>query len=262
MKRWPAILLVAVLITGCASSRHSLWRGVFQEEIQEAKRQIQIGQSRQAIDELSMLLEIDPDNLEALFLRASAYQRFEEFHLAILDYQHSLKKDPDFEKAHFNLGMIYAFKLRDREKGLAHLDQFLSLNPDHPAAFAAAKAMRWLDQETEAAEIETSFEKVESIPDESQKRILLEKWIEKHPDSARGHYLLATVLLTNHEEEKALQEYKMTVRLSPTFAEAHRSLGQLLLKRKKEEGRIHLKKAALFAPHETAGSIDRSDSSF
>src|SRR3989338_3374773 len=100
------ILLFIFWFFSCAGLRSSTMRQAFSDDLQESRRLISAGYFRQAVEELSMLLELDPKNEEALFLKAYAFQQLEEFEKAARDYEVLLTRRPDLPKARYNLGMI------------------------------------------------------------------------------------------------------------------------------------------------------------
>lgn len=213
------------MTSGCAFSQRRAFNPSYDDDLHSAKQMIRNGQRRQAIDELTMLIEMNPKDTAARFLRGVAYQGLEEYSLAIADYEKVLKTNSRHEKAHYNLGMIYAFKLNDPKGALNHFDQFLSLEPNHPESYPVAKIMCSLDQPSSQSE---------GNPEQ---------------DSPLPSYLLAKDLDQAGKDEEAIRSYRKAIEIRPTCIPCRTSLGELLIRKKKnKEGEIQLMKAKLFGP--------------
>lgn len=189
------------------------------------KDSVSRGNLNQTAEDLGMLLEMDPNNKEARFLRAVVYQKRGQFEKAVQDYQLLLKNGQNNGKAHYNLAMIYAFKLSNNDAALRHFDNFLTLEPKGDRAFEAAGIMCAIQKNLNA---------------DDAKRIFAE-WNLK--DVLR----LAKEMEEEGNFSKAIDYYEKAVHLNPTWAEAHKHLGELLIKDgHRDKGNIHLAKASLF----------------
>lgn len=246
-------VLILAALSSCATTG-SISRGrIFDEEMSEIKESISDGNIDQAVRDLSMLLDISPKNEEARMLRATAYQKREFFDRAIHDYIILLEQNPANAKAHYNLGMIYAFQKNDRAASLKHLDEFLSLEPRHQKALSVAAVMKRIDGqnqdptsslETQQANMKKLFSQV-SDP-QRQKDVLFTS-IKLRPDLGLAYLELGKILEQEGSPDEAAQKYEKAALLSPTLGEAHARLGQLLQKSgDKEAAEIHLLKASLF----------------
>ena len=59
------------------------------------------------------------------------------------------------------------------------------------------------------------------------------------------------------KSDEAMKSYHEAIEKRPTCASCHYSLGRLLiLKKKAEEGRVHLVKAKLFDPNNSQGDVE------
>lgn len=251
-------------LAGCAGAGSPALKWAMKDEMQEEKKMVQSGNRRQAIDELSMILDMNPKNEEARFLRAVAYQGLEEFDLAVQDYETILKNNPKAVKATYNLGMIYAYKLNDPRRAVQAFDRFLALAPDHPKAFAVAKVMCSLDGtggtgESTEANLEADLRKIMTISDPAKRRKALLELGKQNPDSPTPFYLIAKTYEYEGENGEAIRFYEAALEIRPTCAPCHKSLGKLLLKTKRrEEAQSHLLRAKLFEDH--PGSFSESES--
>lgn len=253
----PSLIFLALLLaTGCAAVRPSIVTRAMHEDIREAKRLLQAGHYRQAVDELTMLIEMDPGNEEARSGRASAYQSLEEFPLAIQDYEEILRRNPSSSKTHYNLGMIYAFKLNEPRKGLEHFDRFLSLEPGHPKGFSVAKIMCSLDGVDGGTGFnDTGFEEavneIAKIPNLEERKEGLLAEARRNPENPLPYFLIGKTYEYEGRPDEAIRAFQTALALRPTCAPCHQSLGKILIRKKKTAlGRIHLLKAGLFNPRE------------
>lgn len=261
------LAFAALLLSGCATTGGGRFKNLFEEDVAQNRDSVLHGSIPKAITDLTMLIDMDPKNSEARYLRALAYQKLEHYNKAIEDYDALLKNDPDHSKAHYNLAMILAFKTGDKKGALKHFDHFITLNPDHTRAFSVAKIMISLDGEagssgTNQPELKQIIEEV--LAERGLMRINSEDDIEKrkkkiaaiirlNPQSAEAHFAMAKVMEEDGRTAEAIKSYETALELKPTFAECHYELGQLLMKtKKKDEGEIHLFKASLFRPNDSS----------
>jgi Flp pilus assembly protein TadD len=258
MKRTVLSISLILLFVSCATTGGKKFRGMFKEDIAQNRESVMVGGSKQAVNDLSMILEMDPKNDEARFLRAVAYQKMGEHPKAVEDYSAILKRNPGHSKAHFNLGMIYAYKMNDPSAALKHLDRFISIAPDDPRAGQAAKIMLSLDIHAASAPsningmIEEVLAQRGAIRAESKQgsetRIrTLKNYIRAAPDSPQLHFALGKSYENDGKYSEAIRSYEKALELSPTYAICHSHLGKLLAKLgKNDEAEIHAVKASLF----------------
>ncbi len=257
-------IFAAVAVSGCATTGGGKFKNIFDDDIAQNRSSVLHGSAPKAVTDLTMLIEMDPKNSEARYLRALAYQKLEHYNKAVEDYETLLKYDENNSKAHYNLAMILAFKTGDKKGALKHFDEFISLNPDHARAFSAAKVMLSLESEsgpadTDEPELKQIIEEV--LAEKGLMRLNSEENIHKrkkkiaeiirlNPQSADARFVMAKVMEEEGRTDEAIRTYEAALELKPTFAECHYELGQLLTKTKrKNEGQIHLFKAELFRPN-------------
>ncbi len=250
---------IAIHLLACAPPKNSLVAVAYDYEIQQAKRLIDLNRNVEAMDDLNMLIQLDSRNKDALFLRGLAYQKLNQFEAAVADYKKVVEIVPSMEKAHYNLAMIYTYKLNQPSYALKHFDEFLTTSPNSEAAFEVAKIMSYLDSAeskgdlflqaqifVQAAQIKTSLKDREEI---------LNEGVKKLPESPILYFVLAELyaIKANKNQnlyEKALHHYRVALEKRPTCAPCHLGLGKLLIARKQHgKASIHLRKAQLFDPH-------------
>jgi len=254
------ILLMLIMISffSCASTgKHMRGQNMFQDEVLELRESVRKGSPASAVQNLSMLLEMDPKNKDARFLRALSYQKLGQYEMAIKDYETIISKEDTDPKIHYNLGMIYAFKVDDRKQALKYFDRFLSLSPESKKSFDVAKLMCSLDRGPEnpsrakALFANWSRKKAEKEKNGKARKNLLMGAIELEPSNRDSYFNMAREFEEKGDTAGAIKFYKEALLASPTFSEAHYRLGQILIPQgKKEDGQIHLLKASLFSPND------------
>lgn len=259
MKIYTCILIL-MIFTGCASSGPAFLSHALNDDLQEGRQLIREGHYKQASDELTIFLEISPKNTEGRFLRGLAYQNLEQFSLAIQDYEKILQQDPKYSKAHYNLGMIFAYKTGEPSKALKHFDAYLSLytlsQESEQSAYEVAKIMCSLDrynhndqvsENTSLESLPSKLLEVNKIATLSEKKKSLESLSREYPHSPLPYYVLGKTELAQDHKEQAQKYFEDALNIRPTCGPCHEALGDLLIKNKKiQEGQIHKKKAQFF----------------
>ena len=85
---------------------------------------------KQAIEELSQAIEIDPQNPEAYFWRARAFIRLGQFDNAIADLNAVVELNPRYSPAYDNLGWLL-MRRNKYDESLIHLNKSIELKPDN-----------------------------------------------------------------------------------------------------------------------------------
>lgn len=248
--------LFLLSLASCASTGSHMIQQAYHDEINTNEKLIQDGHGRQAIEELGMLLQMDPKNYRARFLRALALQKTEKFPEAITEYEELLRDKPDHEKAHFNLGMIHAYYSHEKDRALFHLNEFLMLQPTHEKAFSVAKIMCSLDEERKKdfeanTALQTEIQEILSIQEIKTRRIRLQNLLGRFPESPA----LLLLIGQSHEMEGNLSEaseyYREALKQSPTCASCHRALANLYSQKgKHKEAKRHQRQASFFDPND------------
>lgn len=261
MKRTLSGLLFLLFFgAACGTMRPAVLNRAYSDDLEEARKLVSTGHLKQAIDDLSLLIDMDPKNYEARLLRGVAYQGLEEFELAIKDYEGVVTQRPDNAKAHYNLGMIFTYKIRDPRHALEHFDRFLSVAPTEERAFKVAKIMCSIDASRRDSSLEDQglsdllHEAVESRDPGERRKKLLEAG-KLNPGSPVPLYTLGKMSEEEGKYDDAIRAYRDAIEIRPTCAPCHQSLGKLLMiKKKNREGEVHLLKARLFDPNNSENS--------
>jgi tetratricopeptide (TPR) repeat protein len=83
---------------------------------------------------------------EELFISGVAFQKNGRYDKAVEVYARLLEEYPNESNAHYNLGMIYAYKIVNKSLALKHFDNFLSFDGENPKAANVAEIMCVLER--------------------------------------------------------------------------------------------------------------------
>ena len=265
MKRILTLFILLPLLSHCSMARpEGMLKHAFSEDLSENERLVRSGEYGDALDDLSMLLEMDPKNERARFSRAVALQKMDRDEEAIEDYEILVKQNPNAHKALYNLGMLYAFKYNDNQKALQTFDRFLTLQPESEEAFRVAKIMVSIDEDGFTESQERNKEIVERstlIESPSERRRLLTKAQKMEPDSSLFEYLIGQTFEAEGNSKMAAVHYELATSKQPTCAVCQKSMGTLLIQSgDATKGKAYLMKARLFEPYETETGSEMSSS--
>ena len=85
---------------------------------------------KQAREELSRAIEIDPENAEAFFWRARTFIRMGQYNDAIGDLREVVDLNPGYSPAYDNLGWLF-MRRNKYDESLRHLNKSIELKPDN-----------------------------------------------------------------------------------------------------------------------------------
>lgn len=138
------------------------------------------------------------------------YHRRKLFPQAIRDCSKAVSLDPENEKAHHNLAMVY-IETKEHEQAARHLQKAIALASDVPIYhYQLGEVYQWLGQYEQAAK-------------HLQQAVGLDESLYK------AHYRLGRVYEAMDEPEKALQKYTDALNRQGKFFDAYRELGSLYL---------------------------------
>ena len=107
------------------------------QEARLAKKHVRKGydhykanRQKQAIEELSQAIEIEPQNAEAYFWRARAFIRLGQFDNAIADLNEAVDLNPRYSPAYDNLAWLL-MRRNKYDESLIHLNKSIELKPDN-----------------------------------------------------------------------------------------------------------------------------------
>jgi tetratricopeptide (TPR) repeat protein/V8-like Glu-specific endopeptidase len=90
---------------------------------------------KQAIQELSRAIRLNPKYQYAYFMRASVYEQVKEFQKSLTDFNQSISINPKYSEAYKNRAILKADKLNDIQGALSDFNQAISINPEYFSAY-------------------------------------------------------------------------------------------------------------------------------
>ena len=185
-----------------------------------ALRNFQSGNFPEAEQLCQQLLNISPDNADGNYLAGLiAAQQGGKDDIAIRFIQKTLAINPNFAKAHNNLGFVF-HRAGKMGEAIASYRKALSLKPDY------AKAHNNLGN------IFQEQDKMDEAVASYRKALSLE------PDYAEAHNNLGVILQKLDKLDEAVGSFQKALSLNPGYAEAYNNLGLTLHKQEKVDEAI------------------------
>ena len=181
------------------------------------------------------------------------------FHLKV-----ALKIKPDFEKAMYNLGIIYE-KNGQNDRAITYYLKVLKINPDNFGALNNLGFIFYKEGDYDKA-IYYYNAALKTDPTKTDVRMNLANvlFLEAKPDKAISHYKeilqdepkiadvhynLANVLSSQNRINEAVHHYNETIRIDPEYSKAYYNLGNIFLSQGKiEEAVTYFIRAIKFKP--------------
>ena len=128
-------------------------------------------------------------------------------------WEDTVKKNPNNDRAHYNLGLIYQSQ-GDFESARQEFSKVVQLNPGYSEAHNS---------------LGTAYANLNQI----EKALLhYRRAIDLSPNYARAHYNLGNTLVKMGRYDEAIGAYQKAVQLNPDYIDAYANLGWVYLKRK------------------------------
>jgi tetratricopeptide (TPR) repeat protein len=179
-----------------------------------------------AAREYRAALRIDPNYAKAHNNLGTALADQKDLDGAVRAYRAALRIDPNYAKAHYNLGTALRAK-EDLEGAVREYRAALGINPKFAQAhFNLGFALH--DQK----DLEGAIRAYRA-------------GLAIDPGFDRAHYGLGLALHTKKDLEGAAREYRAAFAINPNYAPAHYNLGNILLAKKDLEGAAREYRAAL-----------------
>lgn len=183
------------------------------------------GRMSKAIDECGVIIEKEPENVEARYLLAQIYSGFRGQEgmreKAVAEFRRILEINPEHFESFYYLGQLYLNEEEFPEAAEA-FGRFIELRPDLVEGYyRKGVALSEMDRREQAIEVlEEGLENLQQAPDSYWE-------------------LLATLYLRVDQEERAIEVYRRSLETSSSPA-LKRALAQLLLKAGKAEEAVPL----------------------
>ncbi|MEW6584028.1 MAG: tetratricopeptide repeat protein [Nitrospirota bacterium] len=89
---------------------------------------------QEAIDAYQRALELDPRNVDVRVDMGTCYRNMGQPQKAVEEYKKAISIDPNHVNAHRNLGVVFAFDLREKKLAVKEFEEYLRLAPNAPDA--------------------------------------------------------------------------------------------------------------------------------
>jgi cytochrome c-type biogenesis protein CcmH/NrfG len=98
-------------------------------------------QRQKAIDAYARALELSPNNPDVLTDQGVMYRELGQFDKAVANFKKASQIDPRHAQSSYNLGVVYAYDLKDREKAIAAWRHVVEIDPRSQQAAQAQQAI-------------------------------------------------------------------------------------------------------------------------
>ena len=169
-----------------------------------------------AIDLYKKILNINPNNLKAIFLLGTLFAQIKKFKEAEEFLSKLIKINPRIADAHNNLGLVFK-ELGELDKAETSIKKAIELNPKHADAHNNLGLLF-----KELGEIDKS-------------KISHEKAIELNPKHADAYNNLASLYKKFGEFKKSEIFYEKAIEINPRYVEAHNNLMELYEKTNQDD---------------------------
>jgi tetratricopeptide (TPR) repeat protein len=152
--------------------------------VKEARAALGRGEDDRAIQVLDEVLRVAPDDADALFYRAYAYDDKRDYVRAIQDLDRALRLRPDDTAVLDNRGLAY-LNLGDFDRAIRDFDESVELDPSNPLAFSN-RGRAYLDKEDYRQAVRDFDEAIRLRPDftdaiRGREKAMRRKYANDHP---------------------------------------------------------------------------------
>ncbi|MBO0938442.1 tetratricopeptide repeat protein [Fibrella sp. HMF5335] len=232
MRRFFTAYLLYFLLS-CTSSSDYLEQG---------RKLLREGKSREAVQVLNQAVEADADNAEALNTRGVAYFELKEYNNALLDYEQALKITPDFYSPYYNRALLKTTQ-GDVQGALKDYSEAIRLAPD-TAKLATSEAFLNRGQ-------------LFAAQDQIQPALTdFDQSIKLNPRNALALYNRGNLRFNEKNLDGAIADFQACIAVDPNFGKAFYGLGlSQVLANQREAACLSLKQAQKLNYPDAANAI-------
>ncbi len=198
---------------------------------------------------------MNPDNVDAHRMSASAYEKLEKFDEAAVALEETIRLAPADTEAHYMIGRFYEEKKDDIDRAMKEYEVVIGLDQTKADPFLRLGAI-YVKKGMEDEKIMDVYEKGLTLdPNHPQLQYDLAVLYKKHnnydkateryakantlsPDNFQWHYEYAK-FVDGRNNPRALKEYSRTIELKRDFAQAYYDRAMLLRRAKVIDGKIY-----------------------
>jgi tetratricopeptide (TPR) repeat protein len=101
---------------------------------------------KQAIQEFSTAIQLNPRYQYAYFTRALVYEQVKEFQQSLTDFNKAIELDPQYSQAYYNRALLKENKLNNIQGALADYNQAILITPKDSEAYNNRAILKYLKQ--------------------------------------------------------------------------------------------------------------------
>jgi tetratricopeptide (TPR) repeat protein/S1-C subfamily serine protease len=198
---------------------------------------------RQAIQEFSKSIQLDPQYIIAYLMRAISYEQVNELQKSLSDYDRAITIDPKYSITYYNRGNL-KYKLNDARGAIADYTKAIAIDPvlamayynraaikeeklnDIPGALADYTKAIAIDPKDFAAYYSRANLKYEKLNDSQGALADLNQAIAINPQSESAYHNRGIIKEKKlNDLQGALTDYNQAIEINPKFTEAYYSRG-------------------------------------
>ena len=199
-----------------------------------------LGNYRQAIEDLNRVIAIRPSYAEAYNNRGAAYKGFGNYRQAIEDFNKAIEIRPNYPEAYLNRGLAYV-GLGNYRQAIEDLNRVIAIRPNYPEAYlnrgfaynGLGNYRQAIEDFNRAIEIRPSY--VEAYNNRGlvygglgNYRQAIEDYgraIKIKPDYADAYYSRGNIYSMLGQYQLAIEDFNKVIRLKPDYANAYYQRG-------------------------------------
>lgn len=163
-----------------------------------------IGKHREALVDLNVAINYNPDNIHSVTQRASVYQELNLSDSALMDLNHAIKLDSNYSYAYFNRASVW-MKLDSNDLAIKDLDRVIKLSPYNSYAyFNRAIVLSSMDKKFDAI---VNYNSV----------------IQLNPNHIMSYFYRGRMKFDLEDFIGAEEDYSKTIQLYPEYADAYQA---------------------------------------
>jgi tetratricopeptide (TPR) repeat protein len=166
---------------------------------------------KQAIQEFSAAIRLNPKYQYAYFMRAFMYEQVQEFQKSLADYNKAILINPKYSEAYYNRANLKKDKLNDIQGALADYNKAIELRPTMFQAYNNRAVLRYRRLNDVPGALADYNKAIEINP--------------KYANAYMGRANLQYEKLNNLSD--ALSDYNKAIEINPRYAKAYSNRGSL-----------------------------------
>ena len=220
------------------------------KHIQEAQRLVDEGKIEEAVRELSLAMEITPENIAIHMSLGSLYMRLRKPGEAIEAYKRAKGIAPGNPDIHMHLAALY-HSMASYKEAIEEFGEVIRLTPGTELSESASKKLK---EAEDRLKMRGSFEEAARALREERLDDSLtatQKIIEAEPANSFAYFNLGVIYTRKKMYDEAVAALKRAIEISPKYVEAHYQMGVAY----DDQGRFE----EAILSYETAAAIGKED---